>query len=71
AEVRGHLGERTFATVIPRNVRLAEAPSFERPVLAYDAQSAGARSYLSLAVELIQRYGMEAPVGRGRESRAG
>jgi chromosome partitioning protein len=67
AEVRGYLGERTFATVIPRNVRLAEAPSFERPVLAYDARSAGARSYLSLAVELMQRYGMNVPVSeKGR-----
>jgi chromosome partitioning protein len=70
AEVRGYLGERTFATVIPRNVRLAEAPSFERPVLAYDARSAGARSYLSLAVELMQRYGMPVPVSGDRKGRA-
>lgn len=54
-EVRSHFGTRTFRTMIPRNVTLAEAPSFEKPVLVYDITSSGARSYLSLARELIER----------------
>ena len=42
-------------TPIPRNVRLAEAPSFGKPILLYDVQSVGAKSYLSVAQELMQR----------------
>jgi chromosome partitioning protein len=44
-----------FKTVIPRNVRLAEAPSFGKPILMYDIGSIGAQTYLSVAEELIQR----------------
>jgi len=44
-----------FVTPIPRNVRLAEAPSFGKPILLYDVQSVGAKSYLSVAQELMQR----------------
>jgi len=54
-EVRRHFGESVLNTVIPRNVRLSEAPSHGKPILLYDAQSKGARSYLSLAAELIGR----------------
>jgi chromosome partitioning protein len=46
---------QVFRTPIPRNVRLAEAPSFGQPILLYDVQSAGAKSYLSVAQELIRR----------------
>jgi chromosome partitioning protein len=53
--VRNHLGERVFATVIPRNVRLAEAPSFGRPILLYDARSSGCNAYHQLARELLSR----------------
>ena len=50
-----HFGERVYRTVIPRNVRLAEAPSHGEPVLAYDKQSKGAIAYLALAGELLRR----------------
>jgi len=51
----GHFGDRVYRTVIPRNVRLAEAPSHGTPVLAYDRHSRGAVSYLALAGELRRR----------------
>jgi chromosome partitioning protein len=50
-----HFGERVYATVIPRNVRLAEAPSFGMPVMFYDKGSRGALAYLALADELMRR----------------
>lgn len=52
--VKENLEERIFQTVIPRNIRLAEAPSFGQPITSYDPKSAGAQSYLELAEELIQ-----------------
>ena len=55
AEVRGHFGERVFRTVVPRNVRLAEAPSHGQPILQYDIKSRGAEAYLALARELAGR----------------
>ncbi len=55
SEVRSHFADQTYATVIPRNVRLAEAPSFGEPILMYDVDSRGARSYLELAREFVQR----------------
>ena len=54
-DVRGHLGESVFKTIIPRNVTLSEAPSFGKPVIYYDLKSSGAQSYLSLAREVIAR----------------
>jgi chromosome partitioning protein len=54
-EVRGHFRQRVFRTVIPRNVRLSEAPSHGQPILLYDIRSKGAQSYLELAKELIDR----------------
>jgi chromosome partitioning protein len=56
-EVRKHFGDRVFATVIPRNVRLSEAPSHGKPILLYDIHSKGADSYLRLAEELLRRRG--------------
>ncbi|MGH9468685.1 MAG: ParA family protein [Terriglobales bacterium] len=53
--LRAHFGERVFATSIPRNIRLAEAPSHGLPALLYDLRSRGAESYLQLAHEVIQR----------------
>ena len=50
-----HFGDRLYRTCIPRNVRLAEAPSFGMPVLAFDRQSKGALAYLALAGEIIRR----------------
>jgi chromosome partitioning protein len=52
-QVRGHFKELVYQTTIPRNVTLAEAPSYGRPVLLYNMASAGAQSYLSLAKEFI------------------
>jgi chromosome partitioning protein len=54
-EVRDHFGESVFRTVIPRNVRLSEAPSHGKPVLLYDIQSKGAVAYLRLADEILKR----------------
>ena len=54
-DIRRHLGEKVYETVIPRNVRLGEAPSFGKPVLAYDIKSRGAESYLALAREFLRR----------------
>lgn len=56
-EVRTHFGEKVFRTVIPRNVRLSEAPSHGKPIILYDITSRGAVAYLELATELIQRGG--------------
>lgn len=50
-----HFGDKLYQTVIPRNVRLAEAPSYGLPVLVYDKQSRGAMAYLALAGELVRR----------------
>jgi len=55
AEAKEYFGNQVYRTVIPRNVRLAEAPSFGKPILLYDVQSVGAQSYLSLAQEVIRR----------------
>jgi len=55
AEVREHFPEQVFKTVIPRNVRLSEAPSYGKPILAYDKWSRGARAYDSLAKEIIRQ----------------
>ena len=54
-EAQEYFGARMFKTAIPRNVRLAEAPSFGKPILLYDIGSVGAQSYLSVAEELIRR----------------
>jgi chromosome partitioning protein len=54
-ETRKHFPDKVYDTVVPRNVRLSEAPSFGKPIVLYDILSAGARSYLNLAKEMIQR----------------
>ena len=54
-EVRRHFPGKVFSTVIPRNVRLSEAPSHGLPILAYDRLSRGAESYLKLAEEIIRK----------------
>ncbi len=53
-EVRRYFGDKVFRTIVQRNVRLSEAPSFGRPVLLYDITSIGARNYMALAREIIQ-----------------
>lgn len=54
-EVKRYFDDRVFSTIIARNIRLAEAPSFGKPAILYDASSVGAKNYLSLAREIIQR----------------
>ena len=55
ADVRGFLGEKVYDTVIPRNVRISEAPSHGKPALLYDLKCAGSQAYLKLASEVIRR----------------
>src|SRR5690606_5836987 len=55
AQLIEHFGDKVYRTVIPRNVRLAEAPSFGLPALLHDTTSRGALSYLALAGEMIRR----------------
>jgi chromosome partitioning protein len=59
-EAKEYFGSRVFRNVIPRNVRLAEAPSFGKPIALYDVLSVGAQSYIALAKELIARDGSRA-----------
>lgn len=61
AQLQQHFGDRLYRTVIPRNVRLAEAPSFGMPAIQYDPRSRGAQSYLALAGEVIRRQTGELP----------
>jgi len=55
AQLKQHFGDKLYRTIIPRNIRLAEAPSHGKPVIAYDMQSKGAQSYLALAGEMLRR----------------
>lgn len=60
ADVRHHLGDKVYDTVIPRNVRLSEAPSFGKPAIIYDIKAPGSQAYLALARELLAREGVAA-----------
>lgn len=60
-EIRDHFGPVVFETVIPRNVRLSEAPSHGSPIYDYDSSSTGAQAYLALTRELLWRSGIDAP----------
>jgi chromosome partitioning protein len=55
SQLKEHFGDQLYQTVIPRNIRLAEAPSYGMPVLVYDKQSRGAQAYLALAGEMSRR----------------
>jgi chromosome partitioning protein len=68
--LREYFKERVYRTVIPRNVRLAEAPSHGKPVALYDPRSRGAEAYFELAAEFLERNGMESPRGLERKARA-
>jgi chromosome partitioning protein len=72
AEVRNHFPEQTFETVIPRSVRLSEAPSYGRTILQYAPASTGSRAYQALAQELLERETMDGSVaeavGAGRNA---
>jgi chromosome partitioning protein len=68
AELKKFFNEKMFTTTIPRNIRLAEAPSHGKPALIYDVRSRGAESYIRLAKEVLERYvqaqsGAEAAAG--------
>ena len=64
SEVRQHFGERVYKTVIPRTVRLSEAPSFGKSILEYDSSGTGATAYRALAREFIKRHSLF-PSARG------
>jgi len=57
--LKRHYGDKVFDTVIPRNIRIAEAPSFGKPVLLHDAASKGAVAHLQFARELLERNGFK------------
>jgi chromosome partitioning protein len=65
AQLQQHFGDKVYRTIIPRNVRLAEAPSHGLPVLRYDKTSRGAIAYLALAGEFLRRHYAVAPVDTG------
>lgn len=68
--LRQFFKDKLLKTVIPRNVRLAEAPSYGKPVMLYDPKSRGAESYRDLALELLARNGMESPAAKLRKEAA-
>jgi chromosome partitioning protein len=55
ADVKQFMGDKVYETIIPRNVRVSEAPSYGKPVLLYDLKCVGAQAYLKLASEIVQR----------------
>ena len=57
ADVRGFMGDKVYQTVIPRNVRISEAPSHGKPVLLYDLKCPGSQAYIKLASEMLRRGG--------------
>ena len=61
ADARDHLGDKVYKTVIPRNVRVSEAPSHGKPVLLYDMRCAGAQAYINLAGEILRREDRRRP----------
>jgi chromosome partitioning protein len=65
-DVRAYFTDRVYRTVIPRNVRLSEAPSYGKPALVYDLACAGAQAYARLAAEMLRREGV-APIGEAAE----
>jgi chromosome partitioning protein len=68
--LREFFKEKLLKTVIPRNVRLAEAPSYGKPVLLYDPKSRGAESYGALTTEILERNGVESPKAKARKAAA-
>ena len=65
AQLHEHFGDKVYRTVIPRNIRLAEAPSHGVPAMHYDRYSRGARAYMALAGEMIRREERNAGAGFG------
>lgn len=67
-EVKKYFGEKVYSTIITRNVRLSEAPSYGKPALLYDAVSSGARNYMELAHEFLARQAQNNPVPQASAS---
>lgn len=63
AQLKAHFKDKVYETVIPRNIRLAEAPSYGQPVLVYDANSKGAQAYMALAQEMLNCAELEVKIG--------
>jgi len=61
ADAREHFGDRVFDTIVPRNIRLAEAPSFGKPIVVYDISSVGAQAYMAVAKEMLARDAAQTP----------
>jgi chromosome partitioning protein len=70
AELQSHFGDKLYRTVIPRNIRLAEAPSYGKPVLKLDPSSKGAQAYLALAGEMLRREEAKEQTESGDENPA-
>jgi chromosome partitioning protein len=68
ADAREYFGPKVYESVIPRNVRLAEAPSFGKPIILYDVTSAGAQAYMSVAREVLARHRTTMPAERENEA---
>jgi chromosome partitioning protein len=68
-EAISYFGTKVYDNIIPRNVRLSECPSFGKPVILYDVQSKGAKSYLKLALEVIEKQGTQKEEKRTRRGR--
>jgi chromosome partitioning protein len=66
--LRAFFGEKLFKTTIPRNIRLAEAPSHGKPVAMYDPRSRGAEAYQELALEVLKREGVVSPKQKERDA---
>ena len=64
-DAREYFGAKVFETMVPRNVRLAEAPSFGKPIILYDVASVGAQAYMAIARELLRRHALPAPAADG------
>jgi chromosome partitioning protein len=60
-EVQTHFGDKVFETIIPRNVKISESPSFGKPIILYDIESKGSQAYLNLAKELIMKDRIDSP----------
>jgi chromosome partitioning protein len=70
-ELRNYFGDKLLNTTIPRNIRLAEAPSYGKPALVYDVRSRGAESYIRLAKEIMDRIaGIPVPPAQGTQPAA-
>jgi chromosome partitioning protein len=68
AELTDHFGDRVFRTIVPRNVRLAEAPSHGQSIVGYDRASRGGVAYLGLAGEIIRRHHQRNTAGKAMET---